>query len=446
MGADGPGSRRSTSRSSRRPRLLRRLGAGATTATSSTRWTRVLSRDDVTELGAVLAGDAEGRQSDDEATVFDSTGLAIQDLAIALAALERADELDLRLVSGPRRPGPRERDRGDRRGSDRGRRACARRRVDRMRSRGRCRGPSTRGDPDAGRSREGSDERARSSVVPQMPAQRCVTRASAEQLGRERFDPPDTTSVTAPRRRSTRRRRPASREPPITRRPIRRLLPVIGAVARVVRTLEQELRQRLGDEHLAARRPDRRVELGNEPVPEPSVATTTRSASRSSSDSTRLPSTSSCAGSAARRASRRTQRAGCSAPSRGCSTAAGKRPPSGGGGRRAIRPRSRPRRARRTRRAAPRVRRRRPRAEGFRPGGTRHPRARPSCVGRPLSVPSMCVPDLCRAVVERRRRASRRRGARSRRSDRSHRPRSRAPRAGARGARPPRARARTSSR
>jgi alanine dehydrogenase len=55
----------------------------------------VLRREDVTELGAVLAGDAEGRRSDDEATVFDSTGLAIQDLAIALAAMEPADELDL---------------------------------------------------------------------------------------------------------------------------------------------------------------------------------------------------------------------------------------------------------------------------------------------------------------------------------------------------------------
>jgi ornithine cyclodeaminase/alanine dehydrogenase-like protein (mu-crystallin family) len=32
---------------------------------------------------------------DDDVTVFDSTGLAIQDLAIALAAMERADELDL---------------------------------------------------------------------------------------------------------------------------------------------------------------------------------------------------------------------------------------------------------------------------------------------------------------------------------------------------------------
>jgi ornithine cyclodeaminase/alanine dehydrogenase-like protein (mu-crystallin family) len=49
----------------------------------------------VTELGAVLAGDASGRESDEEITVFDSTGLAIQDLAIALAAIENADEADL---------------------------------------------------------------------------------------------------------------------------------------------------------------------------------------------------------------------------------------------------------------------------------------------------------------------------------------------------------------
>ena len=54
-----------------------------------------VTRDDVTQLGDVLAGNAEGRRSDDEITAFDSTGLAIQDLAVALAALERADELDL---------------------------------------------------------------------------------------------------------------------------------------------------------------------------------------------------------------------------------------------------------------------------------------------------------------------------------------------------------------
>jgi alanine dehydrogenase len=51
----------------------------------------VISRANVTELGAVLAGEAEGRRSHDEATVFDSTGLAIQDLAVALAAFRGAE-------------------------------------------------------------------------------------------------------------------------------------------------------------------------------------------------------------------------------------------------------------------------------------------------------------------------------------------------------------------
>ncbi len=57
-----------------------------------------VGRDDVTELVAVLAGDAEGRRSAEETTVFDSTGLAIQDLAVALAAVESAPELELPTV------------------------------------------------------------------------------------------------------------------------------------------------------------------------------------------------------------------------------------------------------------------------------------------------------------------------------------------------------------
>jgi ornithine cyclodeaminase/alanine dehydrogenase-like protein (mu-crystallin family) len=54
-----------------------------------------VERDAVTELGAVIAGAAPGRASADEIMAFDSTGLAIQDLAVALAALKRADELEL---------------------------------------------------------------------------------------------------------------------------------------------------------------------------------------------------------------------------------------------------------------------------------------------------------------------------------------------------------------
>ena len=51
----------------------------------------------MTQLGDVLAGLAGARADDADVTVFDSTGLAIPDLAIALAALERADAFpDLR--------------------------------------------------------------------------------------------------------------------------------------------------------------------------------------------------------------------------------------------------------------------------------------------------------------------------------------------------------------
>jgi len=57
-----------------------------------------LTRDDVTQLGDVLAGTAQGRESDEQVTAFDSTGLAIQDLAIALAAMERPDTLDLAMI------------------------------------------------------------------------------------------------------------------------------------------------------------------------------------------------------------------------------------------------------------------------------------------------------------------------------------------------------------
>ena len=55
----------------------------------------LLKREAVTQLGDVLVGTATGRGADDEITTFDSTGLAIQDLAVALAALERADELEV---------------------------------------------------------------------------------------------------------------------------------------------------------------------------------------------------------------------------------------------------------------------------------------------------------------------------------------------------------------
>jgi alanine dehydrogenase len=54
-----------------------------------------IDREDVTQLGDVLTGEADGRQSEDDITVFDSTGLAVQDLAVAILVYERANELGL---------------------------------------------------------------------------------------------------------------------------------------------------------------------------------------------------------------------------------------------------------------------------------------------------------------------------------------------------------------
>jgi len=58
----------------------------------------VVGREDVTQLGDVLIGSRDGRRSAGEITVFDSTGLAIQDLAVALAAIGKADELNLQTI------------------------------------------------------------------------------------------------------------------------------------------------------------------------------------------------------------------------------------------------------------------------------------------------------------------------------------------------------------
>ena len=48
----------------------------------------LVTREQVTELGAVLTGSEPGRSAPDGVTLFDSTGLAIQDLALCLALIE----------------------------------------------------------------------------------------------------------------------------------------------------------------------------------------------------------------------------------------------------------------------------------------------------------------------------------------------------------------------
>jgi ornithine cyclodeaminase/alanine dehydrogenase-like protein (mu-crystallin family) len=90
LGADGPGKAEAS------------VGAVASCALFCDEWEQashggeltaavqagVVAREQVTELGAVLAGEAPGRAGPESVTLFDSTGLAIQDLAVASAALE----------------------------------------------------------------------------------------------------------------------------------------------------------------------------------------------------------------------------------------------------------------------------------------------------------------------------------------------------------------------
>ena len=97
MGADGPGKAEIAVGELARVRLYvddwEQASHGGESAAAVE--AGVLGRADATSLGDVLAGTADGRTSPDEITAFDSTGLALQDLAVALAALEQCDELDL---------------------------------------------------------------------------------------------------------------------------------------------------------------------------------------------------------------------------------------------------------------------------------------------------------------------------------------------------------------
>jgi ornithine cyclodeaminase/alanine dehydrogenase-like protein (mu-crystallin family) len=97
MGADGPGKAEIAVAEIRRTRIFcdewEQASHGGELAAAVEAGS--IAREHVTELGSVLTGEAEGRRAGDEITIFDSTGLAIQDLAVAIAAFERADELDL---------------------------------------------------------------------------------------------------------------------------------------------------------------------------------------------------------------------------------------------------------------------------------------------------------------------------------------------------------------
>ncbi|MFC1639371.1 cyclodeaminase [Gemmatimonadota bacterium] len=55
----------------------------------------LITEDDASELGELAAGIAKGRQSDEEITMCDLTGVGVQDTAIALLAYQRAMEKGL---------------------------------------------------------------------------------------------------------------------------------------------------------------------------------------------------------------------------------------------------------------------------------------------------------------------------------------------------------------
>jgi alanine dehydrogenase len=100
MGADGPGKAEVAIDELRRAHLFcddwEQASHGGELAAAFE--AGVVARDDVTELGQVLIGDADGRRSAGDVTLFDSTGLAIQDLAIAKAAYAKANEFDLQTI------------------------------------------------------------------------------------------------------------------------------------------------------------------------------------------------------------------------------------------------------------------------------------------------------------------------------------------------------------
>lgn len=100
MGADGPGKAEVAVEELSRTRLFCDEWEQASHGGELTRAVEAghVTQADVTTLGAVLTGTSDGRRDGREITLFDSTGLAIQDLAIARAAYARAPELELQHI------------------------------------------------------------------------------------------------------------------------------------------------------------------------------------------------------------------------------------------------------------------------------------------------------------------------------------------------------------
>jgi len=52
----------------------------------------LIAEKDITPIGDVINGKHEGRKSDDEITLFDGTGVGLQDLAVASVAAKLAEQ------------------------------------------------------------------------------------------------------------------------------------------------------------------------------------------------------------------------------------------------------------------------------------------------------------------------------------------------------------------
>ncbi len=90
LGADGPGKAEAEPEAVARAELFCDDWAQASHGGELTGAVEagLVTRERVTELGAVLTGAAEGRSGPHAVTLFDSTGLAIQDLALCVALVE----------------------------------------------------------------------------------------------------------------------------------------------------------------------------------------------------------------------------------------------------------------------------------------------------------------------------------------------------------------------
>jgi len=102
MGADGPGKAEVAIEELRRAQLFcddwEQAGSKGIGEVGMAVAAGIIRREQVTELGQVLIGKADGRRSAGDITLFDSSGLAVQDLAIAKLAYSKRDELDLQTI------------------------------------------------------------------------------------------------------------------------------------------------------------------------------------------------------------------------------------------------------------------------------------------------------------------------------------------------------------